>query len=129
MTANKKRGYAKLNIGGKERTLHFSMNFWAQFCDELGVNIEQIGELFQAGISVTQLRALIYSGILAYDSENGIPVDYNLFKVGMWLDDVKPDDIVEVINTMTQSKILGTSLDNELRQPQKKNNPKPKKSQ
>ena len=123
MTKNNKRGYVDINIGGKTRTLHFSMNFWASFCDELGVSIEQIGELFQAGFSVSQLRALIYSGMLAYDSENGNPVDYNIYKVGMWLDDLPADEIVKVVNTMTQSKILGTSLDNELRQPEKKNNP------
>jgi len=27
--ANKKRGYYTLKLGNKNRTLHFSMNFWA----------------------------------------------------------------------------------------------------
>ena len=102
MTKNKKRGYITIKIGGKNRTLHFSMNFWAEFTDQLGVGIEQIGEVFQKGFSLAQLRALVYSGLVAYDSENNIPVDYNVFKVVMWLDDISSDDITKFINTMMQ---------------------------
>ena len=129
MTKNKKRGYITIKIGGKNRTLHFSMNFWAEFTDQLGVGIEQIGEVFQKGFSLAQLRALVYSGLVAYDSENNIPVDYNVFKVGMWLDDISSDDITKVINTMSESKVLGVYLNNELRQPEKKNNPNPNRNQ
>ena len=129
MTKNKKRGYITIKIGGKNRTLHFSMNFWAEFTDQLVVGIEQIGEVFQKGFSLAQLRALVYSGLVAYDSENNIPVDYNVFKVGMWLDDISSDDITKVINTMSESKVLGVDLNNELRQPEKKNNPNPNRNQ
>ena len=129
MTKNKKRGYITIKIGGKNRTLHFSMNFWAEFTDQLGVGIEQIGEVFQKGFSLAQLRALVYSGLVAYDSENNIPVDYNVFKVGMWLDDISSDDITKVINTMSESKVLGVDLNNELRQPEKKNNPNQNRNQ
>ena len=45
--ANRKRGYYSIKMGGKNRTMHFSMNFWANFTDELNVPIEQIGEIFQ----------------------------------------------------------------------------------
>ena len=124
MAKNKKRGYVTIDIGDKERTLHFSMNFWAEFTDQLGVGIDQIGDLFQQGFTIKQLRSLIYSGLIAYDAENNIPVDYNEYKVGMWLSDLSPDAITEVINAMTQSKILGVDLDNELRQPEKKNQTK-----
>ena len=129
MTKNKKRGYITIKIGGKNRTLHFSMNFWAEFTDQLGVSIEQIGELFQSGFSVSQLRALIYSGMLAFDSENGNAVDYNIYKVGMWLDDLPSDEIAKLVNTMSESKLLGVDLNNELRQPEKKNNPNPNRNQ
>jgi hypothetical protein len=124
MAKNKKRGYVTIDIGDKKRTLHFSMNFWAEFTDQLGVGIDQIGDLLQQGFTIKQLRSLIYSGLIAYDAENNIPVDYNEYKVGMWLSDLSPDAITEVINAMTQSKILGVDLDNELRQPEKKNQTK-----
>ena len=94
--ANKRRGYYTLNIGGKNRTMHFSMNFWANFTDNLGVSIEKIGDLFKDGISLTGVRALVYSGLLANDQEQGNEIDYNEFKVGMWLEDLSPDQLTYI---------------------------------
>ena len=39
----KQRGYYTLKIGGKNRTLHFSMNFWATFTDMLDISLDEIG--------------------------------------------------------------------------------------
>ena len=66
----KQRGYYTLEIGGKKRTLHFSMNFWANFTDLLNISLAEIGDVFSDGISIKGLRTLIYSGLLAYDQEN-----------------------------------------------------------
>jgi len=108
--ANKRRGYYTLNIGGKNRTMHFSMNFWANFTDNLGVSIEKIGDLFKDGISLTGVRALVYSGLLANDQEQGNEIDYNEFKVGMWLEDLTPDQLTDIIGSMMESRILGNDL-------------------
>ena len=108
--ANKKRGYYSLKIGGKLRTLHFSMNFWANFTDLLGISLDGLGKVFENGISITAIRALIYSGLLAYDQEEGNEIDYNEYKVGFWLEDVNQDELIEIVNAMTESKILGTDL-------------------
>ncbi len=108
--ANKKRGYYTLNIGGKNRTMHFSMNFWANFTDNLGITIEKIGDVFKDGISLTGIRALVYSGLLANDQEQGNEIDYNEFKVGMWLEDLNPDQLSDIISSMMESRILGNDL-------------------
>jgi hypothetical protein len=108
--ANKQRGYITLKLGGKNRTLHFSMNFWAQWTDMLGVSLEQIGGVFENGISLKGVRSLIYSGVLTYDQENGNEVDYNEFTVGTWLDDLEADKLEEIINAMLESRILGNDL-------------------
>ncbi len=47
---NKKRGYYTLNIGGKERVLHFSMNFWANFTEILNISLEEIATVFEKGV-------------------------------------------------------------------------------
>ena len=86
--ANKKRGYYTLNIGGKNRTMHFSMNFWANFTDNLGITIEKIGDVFK----------------------DGNEIDYNEFKVGMWLEDLNPDQLSDIISSMMESRILGNDL-------------------
>jgi hypothetical protein len=122
---NKKRGYIDIKVGNKNRTLHFSMNFWSEFTEQLGISLQDIGGAFQDGISIKGLRALVYSAILANDQENGNEIDYNLFTVGAWLDELDAEKINEIVEVMLQSKILGNSLNGETetkgkRQPSKK---------
>ncbi len=108
--ANKKRGYYTLKLGGQNRTMHFSMNFWANFTDILNVPLDKLGDLFTEGVSIKTIRALVYSAILAYDQEEGNLIDYNEFKVGVWLEDFDADKINEVVNAMMESRILGNDL-------------------
>jgi hypothetical protein len=122
--ANKNKGYIDINVGGKKRTLHFSMNFWSEFTEQLGISLQDIGEVFQNGISLKGLRALIYSAILANDQENGNEIDYNIYSVGSWLDELEAESINKIVETMLQSKILGNSLNSEIEKPGK---PKPSK--
>ena len=108
--ANRKRGYYTLKLGGKNRTLHFSMNFWANFTESLGVSLDQIGDVFSKGLSLSAIRKLFYSALLANDQENNNEVDYNEFTVGSWLEDITPEQLNEAVEVLTESKILGNSL-------------------
>jgi hypothetical protein len=122
--ANKHKGYIDIQVGGKKRTLHFSMNFWSEFTEQLGVSLQDIGHVFENGISLKGLRALIYSAILANDQEQGNEIDYNVYSVGAWLDELQAETINDIVETMLQSKILGNSLGVET---QKAGKPKPSK--
>tara|TARA_R110002073_G_scaffold93778_5_gene218689 strand:- start:3347 stop:3721 length:375 start_codon:yes stop_codon:yes gene_type:complete len=117
--ANKNKGYIDINVGGKKRTLHFSMNFWSEFTEQLGISLQDIGDVFQNGISLKGLRALIYSAILANDQENGNEIDYNIYSVGSWLDELEAESINKIVETMLQSKILGNSLNSKIEKPGK----------
>ena len=108
--ANKKRWYYTLELGGKNRTLHFSMNFWANFTEGLNIPLDKIGEVFNDGLSISDIRLLIYSALLAYDQENGNDIDYNEFSVGAWLEEVTAENINEMIEALTQTRILGNDL-------------------
>ena len=108
--ANKKRGYYTLELVGKNRTLHFSMNFWANFTEGLNIPLDKIGEVFNDGLSIADIRLLIYSALLAYDQENGNDIDYNEFSVGAWLEEVTAENINEMIEALTQTRILGNDL-------------------
>lgn len=110
---NKKRGYIDITVNGKIKTLHFSMNFWAEFTEQLGISLQDIGSVFQNGISLTGLRSLIYSAALANDLENNNEVDYNVYSVGTWLDEIDAETINKIVETMIESKILGNSLNTE----------------
>ena len=108
--ANKKRGYYTLKIGGKMRTMHFSMNFRSNFTDELDISIDKIGDVFTGGVSLGTIRALIYSGLLAHDQEQNNIVDYNKLSVVMWLEDYDGEQLNKVISAMMESRILGNDL-------------------
>jgi hypothetical protein len=108
--ANKKRGYYTIKLGGKNRVMHFSMNFWANFTDELNVSLDQITTVFDKGVNIATIRALIYSALLANDQEQGNEIDYNVYTVGTWLEDFDAENIDDIVKAMIESRILGTDL-------------------
>lgn len=108
--ANKRRGYYTTKLGGRNVTLHFSMNFWANFTEIMNVPLDKIGDLFSGGFSITAIRALVYSAMLAYDQEEGNEIDYNQFKVGAWLEDLGQEELENMISAMMESRILGNDL-------------------
>jgi len=108
--ANRKRGYYTLKLGGKNRTLHFSMNFWANFTEGLEISLDQLGDVFKDGLSLTDIRLLIYSALLANDQENGNDIDYNQYTVGAWLEDLTADQLNDIVEALTETKILGNDL-------------------
>lgn len=108
--ANRKRGFYTVKLGGKNRTLHFSMNFWANFTEEMNLPIDKIGSVFDGGVSITAIRALVYSALLANEQEQGNEIDFTIFKVGTWLDDLDASELESIVEAMTESKILGNDL-------------------
>jgi len=108
--ANKRRGYYTTKLGGRNVTLHFSMNFWANFTEIMNVPLDKIGELFAGGVSISAIRALVYSAMLAHDQEEGNDIDYNQFKVGAWLEDLGQEELEKMIGAMMESRILGNDL-------------------
>lgn len=107
---NSKRGYVKVEIGGKERTLHFSMNFWCHFTDSLNIGLNDLEKYFAEGLNISTIRTLIYSGLIAYDQEERNNIDYTIYDVGNWLEDFDTNQLTQVMNTLSQSRILGNSL-------------------
>ena len=108
---NSKRGYITIALGGKDRTLHFSMNFWCHYTDTLNVSINELHKVFNTdNFSMSSIRALIYSGLIAYDKEEKNDIDYDEWDVGNWLEDLDNAKIKLVMDAMIQSKILGNQL-------------------
>ena len=120
----KQRGYYTLKIGGKNRTLHFSMNFWATFTDMLDISLDEIGGVFEKGVSLKAIITIVYAGILTYDQENKKEIDYDNFDVGNWLEDVTSEDIEKIIKAMTEYRILGKDLNGGLNRNPKDNSKK-----
>lgn len=108
--ANKKRGYYTIKMGGKKRTMHFSMNFWSNFTDDLNISLDKLGDIFTDGVSLSTIRSLIYSALLANDQENKLLIDYDKFDVGVWMEDLQADDLDKIVAAMMESRILGNDL-------------------
>ena len=108
---NKKRGYIEVEIGGKKRSLHFSMNFWCHFTDTLGIGLNDLETYFtSSNFSISTIRTLIYSGLIAYDQEEKKAIDYTIYDVGSWLENFDSKQLSEVMNVFSQSRILGNDL-------------------
>tara|TARA_R110002020_G_scaffold191659_2_gene391464 strand:+ start:605 stop:976 length:372 start_codon:yes stop_codon:yes gene_type:complete len=108
---NKKRGYIEVEIGGKKRSLHFSMNFWCHFTDTLGIGLNDLENYFtSSNFSISTIRTLIYSGLIAYDQEEKKAIDYTIYDVGSWLENFDSKQLSEVMNVLSQSRILGNDL-------------------
>lgn len=108
--ANRKRGYYTIKLGGKNRTLHFSMNFWANFTEALNIPLDKIGEIFAEGLTLSAIRDLIYSAILANDQEQNNEIDYNKFTVGAWLEDLTSEQLNDIVAALMETKLLGNDL-------------------
>lgn len=100
--------------------MHFSMNFWASLTETLDVAIEELDKVFTGKLQLSSIRAIIYCGLLAYDQEEGNEVDYNIYKVGSWLDDLPQDEFQKIMTAMTETKILGNELNAGIERQQKK---------
>ena len=126
MEVNKKRGYCQLELGGKNRTLHFSMNFWAAFEEASGFKISEVDKIFGSGLSMATMRDMVYAGIIAYDQENNNEIDYNKFSVGAWMDDIDQAALGTIINTLMESRVLGNDLNAGVRRNVSKSTKNPK---
>jgi len=108
--ANNKRGYYSTTLGGKKRSMRFNMNFWAEFTDTLNIKLEELTTLFDGGVSISTIRALVYSALITHDREQGVDIDYNIYTVGSWLDDMDASELESIIGAMMESRILGNDL-------------------
>tara|TARA_R100000654_G_scaffold59112_1_gene85843 strand:- start:2479 stop:2850 length:372 start_codon:yes stop_codon:yes gene_type:complete len=108
---NSKRGYVDVEIGGRKRTLHFSMNFWCHFTESLKINLNDLDKLFSnTSFNMSTIRGIIYSGLVAFDKEEKNNIDYDKYDVGNWLENFDQEQLTKIMSALTQSKVLGNSL-------------------
>ena len=87
------------------------MNFWCHFTDTLGIGLNDLETYFtSSNFSISTIRTLIYSGLIAYDQEEKKAIDYTIYDVGSWLENFDSKQLSEVMNVLSQSRILGNDL-------------------
>ena len=109
---NKRRGYFTIKLAGEYITGHFSVNFWAELEDALGM--ADLGATFafmHRGIGLKQIREIVYCATRAHALESEtIPPFKNIYACGTALEDFNEDDFVEVMKAFTESKLLGNDI-------------------
>jgi len=48
----------------------------------------------------------VYAGILAYDQEEGNSIDYNVYKVGAWCDELTTEDFYKILQTRLHKAVF-----------------------
>jgi hypothetical protein len=59
--------------------------------------------------------------MMAYDKENKNEISYDVYDVGNWIEDLTQEELMKIMEVMTESKILGNKLNAGLERDQKKN--------
>ena len=80
-------GYYTFKVDKKDRVLHFSMNTWYNLKEDTGRDLSEYGKLLDSGSDIEKAFALseiIFAAAKAYDQEEGIDIDYNIYKVRSW---------------------------------------------
>ena len=77
-----------IEIGGKDRPVHYGINALADFNDGTNTNLDWLFKLMARplNMNVNQIRWLVFVGLKQGALENGEIVDFDVNIVGNWLD-------------------------------------------
>ena len=114
MTNLKRRGTHTLTVGGKKINLLFNMRFWG-LLDEAGYKLEDMDvHLDQTKGFMHLLKsfaAIIDASGKAYASKDKTEWNYSIDDIYEWFeDDMDKSTLMEVLEAMRDSKIMGVSL-------------------
>ena len=104
MAKTKQQGYYKLVPANK--WLHFSMNCWVNLKKDSGKDIGTVFSEYDKGDMVDQFSTLCdiaYAALKSYDQEEDNEIDYNIYKVRTWMEELKEEDATDFIAAMTHS--------------------------
>lgn len=93
----------EVKIGGKKRPVSFGINQTAVYCEKKDITLDQIGKRFSGKMSLMDFRDLLWSGLYAGAKEEDIEIDFNEWKVGMWVEDMTPTEINDVVSKFAGS--------------------------
>lgn len=92
------RGEIEVSIGGKPRLIKFGLNQMAIYTDKHNIALSDI-----QGFSVSQVRDLVWSGLVAGARKKGEPIDFDEWQVGDWIEDMPQSDFDKVMEAFQNS--------------------------
>lgn len=106
---NLKKGFARFEIGGKLRPIKFGTNQTAIFCQLRKCNLKVYQETFtqskiaQLDIDGSEIRDLLYSGLVSGCMTDKIDTDFNETDVGDWVDDLPEGSLSKIFQLNAES--------------------------
>lgn len=109
---NLKTPLTTVNLGGKDRTIKFDLNAYAELELKYG-SVEKAMDALQTG-SVSALRNILWAGLIhseaVFDQTTGDVVSYAItpYQVGSW---IEPSDMQAVSTSLSEAIIATLPLD------------------
>lgn len=106
------QGVCSLNIGGKYRTVRFSMMFWQVLTESLKIPLKDLSKYMTGAgaIEIRSIRDMIYSGLVANDYHEKNIIDYSMYDVGLWLSEISAKDGEMIVHCFAQSKMFANDM-------------------
>ena len=105
----KQRGYLELTTDEGKKWMHLSMNFIFNLEEHTGEDLITWSKKLSEGTKVKQtlmICDIAYSGLMAFDQEEGNEIDYNIYKVRNWVVETMNQDsnfTKNIIDTLSNS--------------------------
>jgi len=101
-------GYIEKLYGKQKIALKFGNNAFELLCKMHGSNkVLDVGEILQ---QVGGERDLIFCAAQAASLSSGKEFKLNKYQIGDWLDDMSQEDYEDIVNALTEAKILGVEI-------------------
>lgn len=104
-----------IELGGKTRHIRFTFNALVALEEELGIPISEIGEIMSGSVSLTNLRRLVWAGLIHEDK------DLTQEQVGEFLGLVDIGDLAEKLAKAFEAA-FPSGEDNEKKEPSSQGN-------
>lgn len=97
-------------IGGKLRPFKFGTNATAIFCREMNITLGEFNSVFspekmaKQEIKGDEIVTLIFAGLCAGCYSVNQPVDFNKWNVGDWIDELKPEQLAAIFESIGNVK-------------------------
>ena len=94
-----------MNIGGLDRPIKMGLNQSIAYCELRGISITQMNKEFKRftdGMhSGSEVRDLIWSALKDGARKAKVEFPYDNLDVGDWIEDIKPEAVIEFINKLS----------------------------
>jgi len=96
-----------VKIGGKERPVKFGTNAISKFCELQGIDLTGYSlvlvQIANGTVKANDIRDLVYAGLWAACKSAKEDIDFDLYDVGDWLDEIEVDEMVKVFDALAAS--------------------------